>query len=324
MPKTAAAHSRLTSGVGLCLAVMLAVPAGADAQSTPTQLVVFGTSLSDPGNAFALVGTSATPPDFTLDPFLIPSAPYARGGHHLSNGETWVEQLARDWHLGGTAGPAFQNQNPTATNYAVADARARDVAGSFNLSAQVDAFLRDVGGIAPSDAVYVIEIGSNDIRDALSPGADAGTILGEALTAIAHSISVLYAAGARNFLVWNVPDIGLAPALTIVDSMNPGAAAATTLAIQQYNAVFFGMLAGLPTVLPGINIIPFDAFGVIREIALHPSDYGLTNTTDSCLTPLVAPFACQHPDEYLFWDGIHPTTAVHGIVADAVGALLVP
>jgi phospholipase/lecithinase/hemolysin len=40
------------------------------------------------------------------------------------------------------------------------------------------------------------------------------------------------------------------------------------------------------------------------------------------VTPLVAPFRCQDPDEYLFWDGIHPTRAAHAALADAVANLL--
>src|SRR5437762_12424368 len=77
------------------IALLLLAPAGAEAQSRFSGIVVFGTSLSDSGNAFALVGDASTPPDFALSPLLIPSAPYAKGGHHFSNGATWVEQLAR-------------------------------------------------------------------------------------------------------------------------------------------------------------------------------------------------------------------------------------
>ena len=55
------------------------------------RIVVFGASLSDPGNAFVLLGTNNTPPDWSMDMFLIPDRPYAKGGHHFSNGATWIE-----------------------------------------------------------------------------------------------------------------------------------------------------------------------------------------------------------------------------------------
>src|SRR5437870_5726450 len=45
-------------------------------------VVVFGDSLSDPGNAFVILHKVAVPPFSSL----IPDAPYARGGLHFSNG----------------------------------------------------------------------------------------------------------------------------------------------------------------------------------------------------------------------------------------------
>ena len=102
-------------------------------------IVVFGTSLSDSGNAFALRGGTNTPPDYILDPLLIPGAPYARGGHHFSNGATWVEQFARSLRLAGSVRPAFGSDSLKATNYAVGAARAYDDGHNFNLSNQVQA-----------------------------------------------------------------------------------------------------------------------------------------------------------------------------------------
>src|SRR5712691_6197039 len=112
--------------IGFSLFLALLVPGWASAQSRFSGIVVFGTSLSDPGNAFVLVGDASTPPDFGLDPLLIPSAPYARGGHHFSNGATWVEQFARSVGLGGSVRPALATTNSGATNFAVGAARAYD------------------------------------------------------------------------------------------------------------------------------------------------------------------------------------------------------
>src|SRR5690348_18081439 len=129
------------------LALALAAPA-AIAQSGIKRLVVFGDSLSDSGNAFALLGTVNTPPDWSVDPFLIPDRPYARGGLHFSNGATWIEQLARPLGLAGSVRPALRNASPGAANYALGGARAReDQADSpLNLPEQVAKFLSDNGG----------------------------------------------------------------------------------------------------------------------------------------------------------------------------------
>lgn len=59
-----------------------------------TDLYVVGDSLSDPGNAFAVTGETAPPP---FEP--IPSAGYGVGGHHFSNGRTWVEVMAQEMGL---------------------------------------------------------------------------------------------------------------------------------------------------------------------------------------------------------------------------------
>src|SRR6476619_7698831 len=89
------------------------------AQQSVPAFIVFGDSLSDPGNGFALVKSNATPPDFGLNAFLIPSAPYARGGHHLTNGKTWIEQLAGSLGVQRSVLPAFVSANPHAMNFAI-------------------------------------------------------------------------------------------------------------------------------------------------------------------------------------------------------------
>src|SRR5690606_29453553 len=129
-----------------------------------------------------------------VDPLLIPGAPYARGGHHFTNGATWVEQFARSRGLAGSVRPAFQGASAVATNFAVAAARAYDDGMNVNLSAQVDAFLASTAGVASPTALYVIEMGGNDVRDALVAYPTGGhmDVIQQALTAIAANVGRLY------------------------------------------------------------------------------------------------------------------------------------
>ena len=291
------------------------------------QIVVFGDSLSDPGNTFALTGQHLTPPTFGMTTpedllTLIPDAPYAKGGNHFSNGPTWIEDLGRAIGLGASVGPAFAPGHPNASNYAVGGARARPV-GDFHLAVQVNEFLRDVRGHAPGDALYVIALGGNDVRDALQL-ADPN-VLGAAIGSIALHIQTLYGAGARKFLVWNSPNIAVTPAVRAVAGVTPGVdvlGAATALSFG-FKQGLDATLAQLRALLPGIDIVRFDAFTEINNIVANPARFGLNDVTTACIQPNVPPFECRQPDRHLFWDGIHPTRAGHAITAVLVGNTLV-
>jgi outer membrane lipase/esterase len=309
----------MKAAAALLLGSFLAISAQA---APPAQIVVFGDSLSDPGNAFALLGGTNTPPDYSVDALLIPDRPYAKGGHHFSNGDTWVEQLARTWRLAENANPAFRSNAPKALNFAIGGARA-GVGGGGNLEVQVGAFLQRSGNVAPSDALYVIAIGGNDVR-AAAAAADPLPALQAGAQGIATQIAILYARGARNFLVWNSPDLGLTPALLALDQVLPGSAAGASFLSQTFNDVFLAAALAEADTLPGIAITRFDAFTRLHEVVAQPQAFGLSNVTSACITPQSAPFHCQNPDEFLFWDGIHPTRAAHGIIAHEVVTTLTP
>jgi outer membrane lipase/esterase len=286
--------------------------------------VVFGDSLSDPGNSFALGNTLSTPPYDTLDPFLIPVSPYAKGGHHFSNGPTWVEQFARPLGMADNVRPAFKGRGSKAANYAVGGARARMDGISVNLSAQLIEFLTDVDGQAPSDGLYVVAIGGNDVRDALAAlasGGDANAIISAALASIGNSIGALHAAGAKKFLVWNTPNLGPTPAILALDGISPGARQAVEFLGQSFNAGLEALLWNLSQ-LPGIEIKRFNAYQTVNDLVENHKAYGLAVVNAACVMPNSPPFECRRPDAYLFWDGIHPTAAVHGILAQKVSSEL--
>jgi phospholipase/lecithinase/hemolysin len=294
--------------------LLLALPSWARAEAALSSIVVFGTSLSDPGNAFALTGAECTPPYKSLDMQLVPPAPYAKGGHHFSNGRTWIEQLAQSLGFSAYANPAFKDRSAKAANYAIGGARARAGSGSVSLYDEVGAFLYDAGGAAPSDALYVIEFGGNDIRDALLSAivsGNPGTILPDAVGAIQDNIQSLYAAGARNFFVWNAPNIRMAPAIQMLP---PQVGAVAEMLSGNFNVGLSSLLNGLAS-LPGIKIMSFDANGVLGSLVNNPESFGLSSVDKACITPNAPPYECKNPDEFLFWDGIHPTRAIHAILA---------
>jgi len=308
--------------VGVIALVGIAgVPVRTAARAPFEGVVAFGTSLSDAGNAFALRGGTNTPPDYLLDPLLVPSAPYARGGHHFSNGATWIEQFARSIGIAGSARPALQSLGSGA-NYAVGAARAYEDGVNFNLSAQVDSFLQDVGGVASAGNLYVIEMGGNDIRDALvAYPSGSGAILQAANISIANNIGRLYAAGARDFLVWRAPNVGLTPAIRGLDRVSPGAIVLATGLTRAFNGALDGVITQL-SALPGIRVARLDAYRLLTDMVADPAAFGLTDVTSACVTPNVPPFTCQTPDEFLFWDGIHPSSAAHGIIAQEAASTL--
>ena len=99
--------STLIRAVGVAVLVAVA-PAGkpvsaGDVSPAPIdRLVVFGDSLSDPGNAF--IATR----EFAVRPFEpIPDAPYLIGRLHFTNGPTCNEYLARGLGLFRGGRPAL-------------------------------------------------------------------------------------------------------------------------------------------------------------------------------------------------------------------------
>jgi outer membrane lipase/esterase len=285
-----------------------------------SRLVVFGDSVTDPGNAFTLLHTSAVPPFVP-----VPGVPYARGGHHFSNGATWVEQLGATLHLNPSPGPALQHP-VVFSNYAVGGSRAR-----VHLALQVNRFLADFGGVAPSDALYVVHIGSDDLRDALvalqtdPTFATSTAIIADALAAIQASITALASSGARTFLVPNAPDLALVPEVRAADAQVPGTALVATLLASKFNDGLETTLSGLEALL-SVTIARLDIFELIHEIVAAPAAFGLTDVENPCITPFtrVSPY-CAQPDRFLFWDFIHATRAGHAIIShralDVLGAL---
>lgn len=254
-----------------------------------SDIYVFGDSLSDDGNAFFFTG-GAIPP----------SPPYFEG--RFTNGLLWVENLA----------PLLEVEADTNLNFAFGGART-DNSNAFNeqlpenaprlpgLEGEIDAFVRQAPQTDP-DALYVVWAGANDY---LGGGTtEVQTPVGN----LSGAITKLAAVGARNFMVPNLPDLGDLPrGIELGGEQQQG----LSLLSQGHNAALAAALATIEQD-PNINIIPVDVNSLIDNAIANPADFGFTNVTDDFLTS-----GATNPDEFLFWDGIHPSASSHQFVADA-------
>lgn len=131
---------------------------------------------------------------------------------------------------------------------------------------------------------------------------------------IAAAISALAGAGGEHFLVPNLPLLGELPATNIQPQPVRDALDGFTLA---FNSLIGATLADLSQAL-GITIDTVDVNGTFQAMIADPAAFGLTNVTDSAL------LNGSDGQGYLFWDTVHPTTAVHEIIGQAAFAAVVP
>jgi len=269
---------------------------------TYSRVVVFGDSLSDTGNLASVIGNFPSPPYYM---------------NRVSNGPVAVEVLANKLNL--NALPSLHLIGPAqGSNYAVAGARA---GGSelIDLGFQVTMFLANNSGLAPSDFLYIVFIGGNDVRDARGEAdkTTAMAIIDRAVAMEIGAIQTLAAAGARDILVVNVPDIGAIPesgllaAALGLPSLREYASALT----RSYNKKLKKQLGVLEHQLDEVDIEQFDLFKFFGKLIKHADKYGFDNATDACfssVTLMVNP-ACNF-ENFVFFDEIHPTSHAHAIV----------
>ena len=250
------------------------------------QIYVFGDSLSDIGTIYNATG-GAYPP----------SPPYFQGRY--SNGPVWVEHLASKLAL----------TLDRTTNFAAGGATtgANGAYGVPGLLTQVNGFT-STHAQANSQALYVVWAGANDYLQA----ATQPTIVVEN---VMQAIASLSKVGARKILVGNLPDLGQLPA-----TRSTGNSKALSAATQSHNLSLSRSLAGASQKLGAtVQIIPLDANKLYREAETHPSTFGFTNVTSGCIS---SPDSCRQPDTFLFWDGIHPTTAAHRALSESAFSAL--
>lgn len=251
------------------------------------QIFVFGDSLSDVGNAY-----KSTPGNFP------PSPPYFQGRY--SNGPVWVEYLALKLKL--TAN--------TNTNFAFAGATTNGATGTpQGLLSQVKSFTA-THATADPNALYIIWAGTNDyLRGATNSSTPVNNLL--------MAVKSLSSVGAKNIVLVNLPDLGKLPSTRIEQR-----SASLTDLTNKHNSRLAASLVGLRhQISSDVSITYLDVNSLFKQVIKTPEKFGFTDVTNPCLTK---DSVCAHPNKYLFWDGIHPTTAAHKLFVEVTFPALRP
>lgn len=307
----------------ILLFASLVIPQAASAQAPRFDaMYVFGDSLSDTGNDLILTKLIGLRP--AIPPSLSPNRTYFQG--RFSNGPVAFEYLWRSINQSATASvkPSLAFARPTqkgAISYAFGGATSGEFAttpGGFTvpgLLSQVEAFRFGLLGRRPMQrALYAMWAGSNDYAAPI-PASPAVVV-----SNIKRSIQRLYSLGGRQFIVLNMPNLGLIP-LARAQQVGP----LFTQLSQAHNALLAQAIAEL-SALQGIRITPIDVFSleqgtVAFTITDVPALEYLVRGSSSCL--LLNPATCPDVEfglalPFFYWDVEHPTTLIHSILGAAM------
>jgi phospholipase/lecithinase/hemolysin len=199
----------------------------------------------------------------------------------FSDGTIWVEHLANHYSASLTdyayGGATTWYDNPSIGSLGT------------GLLWQVDTFGASLGALPASETLVTVWAGANDFLQSRSPF--------DAVANIDTALQNLYAAGGRNFLVPNLPDIGKTPAFFLGDPVTSPVASAWT---QAYNVSLEAMLFNFDNLYSDANLIYIDASSIFDQYVEGSQEW-----LD------------------LFWiDGFHPSSVGHELIyGEALSAI---
>lgn len=273
---------------------------GTSMAGAQTRFVTFGDSLSDNGNLFAITGAR-------------PTGPYAAGT--FSNGPVWITQIA-----GPQAGFTGGATPAGSLNFAFGGSRTDTLATPGpGTATQVGAFFAGGGRFAPTD-VATMWAGANDIFQGLpvaaaTPATAQATMQAIATSAagnVAGQVGQLAAAGARTIVVVNLPDFSGLPQFIAAGGATQQLAGFSS---STFNSVLQTALANAAAANPNTRILQVNASSLFQAVTANPAAFGFSNVTQACV--LLASCA-----GFAFFDGVHPTTAGHALIAQTVTQFL--
>lgn len=270
-----------------------------------SQLIVFGDSLSDVGN----IASSS---------FGIYPGPYY-WNNRFSNGPVYVESL--DTGLGL---PPIARSTAGGNDFAYGGAQTSGTGGLDgifikDLDEQVSQFLST--RTADPNALYLLFAGANDFINGQ-------TSVSVPISRVQTQLNKLATAGARKFLVANLPPLGYTPRF----NGSPTTLAQYNSLSAQFNTSLGTMLDNLQAGNAALTIRRLDVASLFSQAIANPAAFGLQDVTHSAAPGLTSGTSsydtsriAPNANQYLFWDDLHPTATVHAELAQyALVQLMLP
>ena len=328
------------------IAVTQAAGGADESQAAFDRVIYFGDSYTDSGEIFALTGAVLRQP--------LPSPAFGFDGQ-VSNGPVYADYAPAllgvaegdvlNYAVGGARAVGEQDLGALLASSPLArpDPDPAFTSYDINLGAQVDRFLEDAAGLGDlSGSAASITIGLNDLRQLpglIDPGnpdpaalqAAASALLSQVLASTVEAAGDLAAAGVGTIA------LGTLPAVTRADPTPEQAFLGDV--VSRYNDALIARSAAIEALGAEVVVVDFEA--MFREITGNGTNYGFLNTEDARLDgpQLIDPdgdgpippapgyevnpeIAALDPDQHVFWDTIHPTTAAHGVLGAFQAATL--
>lgn len=267
------------------------------------QLLVFGDSLSDPGNLNAN----------TFGLYLPPAVFYRS---RVSNGPIWADYVAAalGWKL---------------VNYAVAGAKTRgegfiDFIAIPGFLQQIDQNRAALKRMNAKETVVAIWIGPNNYftfgptaqnarREPLGERLD--KLVAAAMNDVKAGIEDLKVLGFRHFVIGTMPELGG----LIHNPHDPFKTSDATFyaATAAHNRALGALLETLQKQNPSLTLTSFQAFAINQRTNREPQKFGFTRLDAPCFVGNLrgsfygAKRFCPEPSAHKFWEYIHPSSKMH-------------
>lgn len=288
------------------------------------RIVVFGDSFSDTGNLESLTGGT-----------LPPAPPYSPG--RFTNGDAWIDYFA-DLMEYDRPLPAYAFEKDNGgTNYAIAGASSgyaltttwtpeltdkTITLPSQGLLAQIDKYHKDMDNCNPKKSLFVIWVGAVDLLML-----DQGPKYDKVVKRIRIGIKRLMFNGAKKIIVLNLPQLDKTPAVVgewtslFVSNTLPSGLDKSVL---MFNEELSKTLDNIGSRRKGVKIIDANIVPLFNNAAKNPKELGLSRkdigkpTLNESKLHLDGVIDRQNEENTLWFDGVHPTTAFHELLAAEV------